>query len=139
MFRNQAQLELVDYCGMVSGRDSDKGSLFTTFYGELRTVPMISECPVNLECQVVHEFSIEHRQMFIARVVQTYIDSGLLDTRADQSDRPTSLPGLERLKPIIYSLDNRYYSIGEAVGEAYSAGKLVAENRLRGDGVGARR
>src|SRR5689334_8351141 len=38
----------VDYCGIVSGRTTDKSELFTEFYGELGTAPMIEECPVNM-------------------------------------------------------------------------------------------
>ena len=52
-------LAVTDYCGIVSGREVDKSELFEVFYGELGTAPMIRECPVNLECQVVKEFCIE--------------------------------------------------------------------------------
>ena len=30
-----------DYCGLVSGRETDKSELFDLFYGELGTAPMI--------------------------------------------------------------------------------------------------
>ena len=33
----------VDLCGMVSDRHADKSKLFTTFYGELKTAPMIEQ------------------------------------------------------------------------------------------------
>ncbi|MFX1298215.1 MAG: flavin reductase family protein, partial [Promethearchaeota archaeon] len=39
-----------DYCGVVSGRTIDKSEIFTTFYGELETAPMIKECPITCEC-----------------------------------------------------------------------------------------
>jgi len=39
-------------CGSKSGRDFDKSSLFDTFYGELKTAPMIRQCPINIECDV---------------------------------------------------------------------------------------
>ncbi|MFX1477944.1 MAG: flavin reductase family protein, partial [Promethearchaeota archaeon] len=53
-----------DYCGVVSGKDVDKSKLFNIFYGNLKTAPMIRECPVNLECKVLKDFSIQHRQIF---------------------------------------------------------------------------
>jgi flavin reductase (DIM6/NTAB) family NADH-FMN oxidoreductase RutF len=34
-----------DYCGLMSGKNIDKASLFKTFYGKLKTAPMIEECP----------------------------------------------------------------------------------------------
>ena len=71
-------LEVTDYCGIVSGRDVDKGALFESFYGELETAPMIADCPVNLECRMVHEFSIEHRQIFVGWVVQAHVDEAFV-------------------------------------------------------------
>ena len=50
-------MSITDYCGTVSGHITDKSMLFKVFYGETSSVPMIEECPVNLECRVVHEFS----------------------------------------------------------------------------------
>ena len=52
---NIPSVELVketDYCGIVSGRETDKVAdcKFNIFYGKLATAPLISECPVNLEC-----------------------------------------------------------------------------------------
>ena len=41
-----------DYCGLVSGRKTDKSNIFNVFYGELETAPMIMECPVSIECKL---------------------------------------------------------------------------------------
>ena len=46
-------LEKNDYCGLVSGEKTDKSHVFDVFYGSLKTAPMIKECPVNLECQLI--------------------------------------------------------------------------------------
>ena len=67
-------LAVTDYCGIVSGSEVDKSALFKTFYGEQGTAPMIRECPVNLECRVVKEFTIQHRQIFVGEVVQAHVD-----------------------------------------------------------------
>ena len=45
-------MEKTDFCGLVSGRDIDKAALFDVFYGELKTAPMITECPLSLECRL---------------------------------------------------------------------------------------
>jgi flavin reductase (DIM6/NTAB) family NADH-FMN oxidoreductase RutF len=112
-------LALTDYCGTVSGLEVDKGALFDVFYGELGSAPMIRECPVNLECQAIEEFSVEHRQIFVGRVVQAYVDEGLVEER----DGQRVIAGLGQLDPIIYALDNRYYRIGEPIGVGYQEGK----------------
>jgi flavin reductase (DIM6/NTAB) family NADH-FMN oxidoreductase RutF len=111
-------LAVTDYCGIVSGRDIDKSELFESFYGELDTAPMIRECPVNLECRVINEFSIQHRQIFVAEVVQAYVDDELVT----ESDGPRMVADMTRLNPIIYALDNRYYCIGRPIGTGYQEG-----------------
>ena len=52
------QVKETDYCGMVSGRKKDKSKLFNTFYGELQTAPMIMECPVNMECELIQTLNL---------------------------------------------------------------------------------
>jgi len=120
-FPTTDMLAVVDYCGQVSGRDVDKGALFNMFYGETGSAPMISRCPVNLECRVIKEFSIKHRQIFIAEVVQTYVE----ETYLENIEGKRIFADLTRLDPIIYALDNRYYQIGNMIGIGYQeAGKL---------------
>jgi len=108
-FLNTKMLPLADYCGMVSGRDIEKASLFQTFYGELEEVPMISECPVCLECRLVEELSIKHRQVFIGEVIQTHVDEAFVSNGKDRK----SITDLRALDPIIYALDNKYYRVGQ--------------------------
>ncbi|MHA2272154.1 MAG: flavin reductase family protein [Candidatus Hodarchaeales archaeon] len=114
-------LAKTDYCGIVSGHDVDKSQLFEVFFGELETTPMIQECPVNLECKVIKEFSIQHRQIFVGDVVQTYVNAEFV-TEVDGRKR---IADLTKLDPIMYALDNRYYKIGEPIGVGYQEGKQI--------------
>ena len=116
-----------DYCGLVSGHDVDKSALFETFYGELDTAPMITECPTNLECKVIKEFSIKHRQIFVGEVVATYVDETCVVQRGGRQ----AIADMTQLDPIIYALDNRYYRIGEAIGEGYQEGKKVQQGYVK--------
>ncbi len=111
-----------DYCGTVSGRDVDKSRLFDVFFGELETAPMIKECPVNLECKVIKEFSIQHRQVFIGEVVQSHVSEEyvIIDDKGRKG-----ITDMTTLDPVIYALDNRYYKIGEQVGTGYSESKKL--------------
>ncbi|WP_455464588.1 flavin reductase family protein [Candidatus Hodarchaeum mangrovi] len=108
-------LPQTDYCGVVSGKDVDKSQLFTVFYGKLHNAPMIAEASVNLECKVIKEFSIQNRQIFIGEVVQSYIDERLLEKKGDEF----KIKDMINIDPIIYGLNNRYYSIGKEIGVGY--------------------
>jgi flavin reductase (DIM6/NTAB) family NADH-FMN oxidoreductase RutF len=120
-FPTTEMLAVVDYCGQISGRDMDKGALFEVFYGDLETAPLIAACPVNLECRVIQEFSIQHRQIFIGEVVQAHVDEKFVEV---QGDRKT-IADLGQLDPILYALDNRYYKIGPVIGKGYQEAKKL--------------
>jgi len=110
-FPRTDMLALAEHCGTVSGRDEDKSGLFEVFYGELQTAPLIQECPVNLECKVMKEFSIQHRQIFVAEVVQTYVDDSLVE----EKNGNLIFAELAKFDPIIYTLGDRYYRIGKSI------------------------
>ncbi len=111
-------LKKVDYCGIYSGEKADKASLFTTEKNEF-DVPMIKECPVCIACKTIKDFNVEHRHIFVAEVMGTFADENYVES---DNDKSRILP-LNKLKPIIYGLDNKYYSIGEQIGTGYSEGR----------------
>ncbi|MEI6157790.1 MAG: flavin reductase family protein, partial [Atribacterota bacterium] len=41
-----------DFCGMNSGKETYKSTLFTVFHGKLKNVPLIDECPLCVGCTV---------------------------------------------------------------------------------------
>jgi len=114
-------LEKTDFCGIKSGHDTDKSELFDIFYGELKTVPMIRECPVNLVCKVVKTFSIQHREIFVGEVMDAYVNEEFVTEEKGRK----KIPDMRKLDPIIYALDNQYYKIGEPIGVGYREGRKV--------------
>ena len=110
------QLPLVDYFGTVSGSTVDKSALVESVPGTLPDVPLLAACPVNLECEVLEECVVEHRHVFIAKVVETHVDERFV---TDVEGRPRIAP-LPELDPILYALDNTYYSVGKAIGTGYA-------------------
>jgi flavin reductase (DIM6/NTAB) family NADH-FMN oxidoreductase RutF len=117
------QLVLVDYCGLVSGREVDKGALFTTFYGELDTAPMIEECPINTECKV--ESIVEFETWgdgFVGEVVATYCnDSVLTEGKVD----------LRKVDPYFISArDLYYYGLGERIAKD-KVGRELMKNKKK--------
>lgn len=122
-FPTTEMLAETDYCGIVSGKDIDKAALFEIFYGELANTPMIAACPVSLACRVLKEFSIQHRQVFIGEVVQTYVSDHLVR----EVNGRTKIADLSQLDPILYALDNHYYRVGEAIGVGYQEGQKLTK------------
>lgn len=101
-------LKEVDLCGSRSGRDFDKSSLFETFYGVLKTAPMIMQCPINIECEVVDTLDYDPNEGIIGRVVKSYADSQYLtDGKLDW----------RKIHPIIWATggDFNFYRLGERI------------------------
>jgi flavin reductase (DIM6/NTAB) family NADH-FMN oxidoreductase RutF len=108
--------DLVDYCGIVSGRMTDKAALFTTFYGELGTAPLIHECPVNVECRLVQTLDLPGvNEVFIGEIVQVYASDTCLQG---------GVPNLRKMDPLFFSIhENSYYRAGERIGHAWEIGR----------------
>jgi len=107
--------KITDYCGLVSGSKVDKSKLFETFYGKLKTAPMIRECPLNLECKLVQtlEFSVD--EVFVGEIIAAYAEERYLTN---------GLPDIKKINPIVFSMhDNNYWKVGDLVGRAWNIGK----------------
>jgi len=107
-----------DYCGIARGSDVDKAEVcqFKVFYGKLGNAPLIEQCPINLECKVMHILDLGSHSLFLGRVEETHIsESCLTDGKPDVS----------KIKPIVYSTptDLQYYALGEFIGKALNIGK----------------
>jgi flavin reductase (DIM6/NTAB) family NADH-FMN oxidoreductase RutF len=113
-------LAKTDYCGMVSGAQADKAKEcgFKVFFGTLATAPLIEQCPVNLECEVMHLLNIGLHMLVVGKVVQSHVTEDCLT-----NDQPDIL----KIQPFVYSRGPtaRYNAIGEVIGQAYDAGKAL--------------
>jgi len=113
-------LEATDYCGMVSGAQADKAKDcgFKLFYGTLATAPLIEQCPVNLECEVIHLLNIGLHMLVVGKIVQTHVNEDCLTN---------DMPDILKIKPFVYSRgpQARYNAIGGVIGQAYDAGKRL--------------
>jgi flavin reductase (DIM6/NTAB) family NADH-FMN oxidoreductase RutF len=100
------QVEWVDYCGTVSGRDEDKWEAcgFTRDSGAEVKVPLIAECPVNLECRLDRTVSLGSHDLFIGHVVSVQMDEAVLDERGRFE--------VTKARPLAY-LNGDYHRVGE--------------------------
>jgi flavin reductase (DIM6/NTAB) family NADH-FMN oxidoreductase RutF len=99
----------VNVCGSKSGRDVDKSALFEKFYGDLPAAPMISRCPLNMECEVAEILDYDPNEGIIGRVVKSYVDEELL--RGDAVDMKAA-----RLFAWATGGDFSFYALGERLG-----------------------
>ena len=108
-------VEKVDFCGIYSGHKVDKSQIFQIDYGKLKTAPLIQECPINLECQVIHALELGSHILFIGEIVETYVNEDCLtDDKVDPA----------KIDPLIYSTVARQYQrLGAVVGRAWEVGK----------------
>jgi len=117
----------VDYCGLISGRKTDKVADvgFTLVESEIVSVPMIAECLYNHECRVSAEFDLPSTShMIIGEIVQTHADEEVLNDAGDDVD-------IVKLDPLIYATGNReYYELGERLADAYSCGQTFMKEKL---------
>jgi flavin reductase (DIM6/NTAB) family NADH-FMN oxidoreductase RutF len=111
----RSMLVVTDYCGLVSGRTTDKAELFQLFYGDLQTAPMIVDCPLNMECMLVEAVDLPSNHLFIGEIVGAYCG------REFMTD---GNPDLRKIDPIVLTMpDNQYWAVGEPLGRAWSVGK----------------
>lgn len=68
-------VEVTDFIGLYSGHKIDKAAIFSIFYGEVETAPMIEECPVNLECEVVETMDFGGKNgLFLGKIDRSYAE-----------------------------------------------------------------
>jgi flavin reductase (DIM6/NTAB) family NADH-FMN oxidoreductase RutF len=118
---SEKMVEITDYCGIVSGEKTDKSEIFDLFYGELRTAPMIRECPLCIECKLSEIVESGLNEIFIGDIIGIYTEERFLtDGKLD----------FNKMKPLILSQpDATYWRLGEQVAKAWNVGKKYKAGR----------
>ncbi len=102
---DQRSLWAVDRVGMVSGRDIDKwhASTLTPIPAEKVHPPLVSQCPVCMECVVRQTIPLGSHELYIGEVVALHVE----DSALDENGRIDA----KRLAPIAY-VAAEYWSLG---------------------------
>lgn len=118
---SEDMVEVTDYCGIVSGKKADKSEIFDVFYGELKTAPLINECPLSLECKLVEIVQSGLNEIFIGEILGTYTEERFLtEGKLD----------FQKMKPLILSQANTtYWGLGEPLAMAWNIGKRYKTKR----------
>jgi flavin reductase (DIM6/NTAB) family NADH-FMN oxidoreductase RutF len=113
-----------DYCGIVSGKTADKSKLFEVFYGQLRAAPLITKCPINIECRLVQHVDLPTNTFFIGEIVNIHSEEKYLED---------GKPDVKKVRPFLLTMpDNRFWAIGEQVGNAWKDGVKFKEGLKQG-------
>jgi flavin reductase (DIM6/NTAB) family NADH-FMN oxidoreductase RutF len=108
-------IEKTDYCGLVSGKNTDKSEIFKTFTGDLPHTPMIEECPLCMECKLFSVVNLPSNDLFIGEIIGAYVDERFL------SD---GKPDVQKINPFTLTMpDNNYWKVGPHAGKAWGIGK----------------
>ena len=106
-----------DYCGIMTGKKTDKARLFDLFYGELKTAPMIRQCPVNMELKLHQVLEMGVHEIFIGELVQTYADENVLKE---------GVIDVNAIKPLLFDMaSKKYWSLGTTLGKCWNVGKSL--------------
>ena len=115
----------LDYCGIYTGKKVDKFEKcsFTKESATVVSSPMISECPVCLECKVTRCEELGSHDLFIADIVATNVDEELFDAsgkiRIDKAGLMTFAHG-------------EYFELGRKIGYfGFSAKKKHSSQKKR--------
>jgi flavin reductase (DIM6/NTAB) family NADH-FMN oxidoreductase RutF len=104
-----------DYCGLVSGKNENKGEMFKTFYGKLKTAPMIEQCSINMECELVKTVDFSSHEIFIGNVAAMHCDEAVLTE---------GVVDFGKVQPILFVMNDRsYWSLGKKIAKAWEVGK----------------
>lgn len=69
-----SQLEATDWCGIASGKRVDKSGWCHPFFGQLPGAPLIQQCPINLECKLVHTSAASQVDIvYIGEIIQVHV------------------------------------------------------------------
>ena len=116
-----ALVAAVDYCGIASGRATDKfaDAGLTLSASSLVSAPMIAECPYNIECRVTSETEVGEYVLVLGEIVESHAEERVL--------RPgTDVVEMDALDPLTYIAGAREYrALGPKVADAYSVGKSL--------------
>ncbi len=101
-------VDILNYCGSVSGRSEDKfeSAGITPLRAEEVRAPIVSEFPVNIECKIKDRIALGSHNLFLGEVVSVHASVDVL-TRG-QIDP-------EKMLSVAYS-HGRYFTMGHLIG-----------------------
>ncbi len=113
--------QAVDYCGVVSGAKVDKFAVtgLTPEPAQKIACPLVKECPINIECQVVNRLPLGSHVMHVAEVVAVSAMARLIT--------PQGKFNIKRANILCYA-HGTYFPLGQGFG-SFGWSVAAANNR----------
>ncbi|HMM05719.1 MAG TPA: flavin reductase family protein [Clostridiales bacterium] len=105
----------LDFCGTVSGKNTDKSGLFTPFFDQTGQAPMIAECSLNFLCNVCDKTEIRGFTMFFGDIVAAFVNEDCLI-----NGKPDPI----KIDPVIM-MGFSYCNLESVIGQPFSEGKKL--------------
>ena len=109
-----------DYCGIRSGRDTDKltASGLSLQAAEFVRVPMLAESPLNVECRLVQEIELGDYRLLLGKILQIHAAEAAFDAEGK--------PDARIFDPLVYLGGVReYWDLGQRKAFAYQDGQQL--------------
>lgn len=116
------QAAVVDFCGITTGRKTDKFAVtgLTAEPGAVVPTPIVAECPYNIECRVTEEVAVGSYVVVLGEIVEAHADEAIL------ASSDGDLIDVAALDPLVYIAGSREYRrLGEKVADAFEVGKSL--------------
>jgi flavin reductase (DIM6/NTAB) family NADH-FMN oxidoreductase RutF len=105
----------VDYCGLTSGAKEDKSRLFKVFYGATKDAPLVEDCPICIECQLVQSLPLGLDTLYIGHINEIHCEAAAMTD---------GQPDLLKIKPFVFTFpDKGFFSIGKKIGTGWNSGR----------------
>lgn len=108
-----------DYVGLASGNRTDKSSVFDVHFGELQSAPLITDCPLSMAFRLHKAVDMPTNTFFIGELAEVWTEERFMtDGYVD----------VKKVRPFTLTMpDNRYWAVGEQVGNAWKDGKAMRD------------
>ena len=107
-------VDKTDYCGLVTGKNTDKSKLFEVFFGQIEHAPMIRQCPVCMACRLADSVAMPTNTFYIGEIIEAYSQEQYLTK---------GKPDVKKIRPFTLTMpDNNYWDVGTNIGKAWGIG-----------------
>lgn len=109
-----------DLCGILSARKVNKweAAKLTPVEASIVKVPMIKECPVNIECVIKHIIALGSHDIFLAEIVATHADEEVLNDKNKVM--------IDKFKPFAFCYNaQEYWTLDSLIGHYGWAAKEI--------------
>lgn len=106
---DESMVKKVNYCGTVSGHQTDKSGVFKVQYGTLEHAPLVTESLFAFACKVIDHATVDSMDVFFGEIVEKYAQS---DVATDEDKNC--------YKPLCYGPGAKYGVVDSKVGTPWS-------------------